>query len=381
LADEVSKLSDNVGKTYATKTELNNAVTEINGDIDAINNKIGTTAIAGATVTASIKALESDMTTAKSDISGLKTKSQNNADAIEKHTSDISGLTGRMSSAENTISGHTTTLAGLNTTVSGHTTQLGTHTTQISTLNTNLGKANTAIAANEDAIEALGAVIGDDNTAGTVKGRIKALEGDVSTAKSDISTAKSDISGLKTRMGTAEGNITTLQGDVDKAEADIKDIKDNIELLATKAEVEEVEETLQKNINDHIKAANAMTYKGGVDGVVNKLPTSNVKIGDTYVVTDAFNGYLPGDLLIAKGTEGDDFVITSGLSWDRVITGYDSYLNPSLKAAGNNIQLVDYTGSNEIGAVKLATDASNTVTITTDADNNTINLSIQWGTF
>ena len=139
--------------------------------------------------------------------------------------------------------------------------------------------------------------------------------------------------------------------------------------------------TLEKTISSEINAANGMTYKGGVDGVVNKLPTSGVKIGDTYVVTDTFNGYLPGDLLIAKGTEGDDFVITSDLSWDRVITGYDSYLNPSLKAAGNNIQLVDYTGSNEIGAVKLATDASNTVTITTDADNNTINLSIQWGTF
>jgi predicted nucleic acid-binding Zn-ribbon protein len=319
------------------------------------------------------------MTTAKSDISGLKTKSQNNADAIEKHTSDINGLTGRMSSAENTISGHTTTLAGLNTTVSGHTTQLGTHTTQISNLNTNLGKANDAIKANGDAIEGLSDVIGDDNTAGTVKGRIKALEGDVSTAKSDISTAKSDISGLKTRMGTAEGNITTLQGDVDKAEADIKDIKDNIELLATKAEVEEVEETLQKNINDHIKAANAMTYKGGVDGVVSKLPTSGVKIGDTYVVTDAFNGYLPGDLLIAKGTEGDDFVITSGLSWDRVITGYDSYLENKLTAENNVIQLKNYAGNVLPDAEVAFASAKDTVNITTT--DNTINLEIVWGTF
>ena len=124
-----------------------------------------------------------------------------------------------------------------------------------------------------------------------------------------------------------------------------------------------------------------MTYKGGVDGVINQLPTSNVKIGDTYVVTEAFNGYLPGDLLIAKGTEGDsgDFVITSGLAWDRVVTGYDSYLENKLTADSNVIQLKNYAGNVLPDAEVAFASANNTVTIST-ADN-TINLDIVWGTF
>ena len=176
--------------------------------------------------------------------------------------------------------------------------------------------------------------------------------------------------------------MTQAKADIATNKAAIVTINDNIELLAKKTELEAVEKELQDNINAHIKAANAMTYKGGVDGNTNKLPTSNVKVGDTYVVTSAFNGYLPGDLLIAKGDEtgiGDAAVITSNLSWDRVVTGYDSYLENKLTAESNVIQLKNYAGNVlPDGEVAFAS-KEGTITVTT-ADN-TINFEMVWGSF
>jgi hypothetical protein len=136
------------------------------------------------------------------------------------------------------------------------------------------------------------------------------------------------------------------------------------------------------NINDHIKAANAMTYKGAVDGETKNLPTSGVKVGDTYVVTKAFGTYLPGDLLIATGTEtgeGDDAVITSGLAWDHVVTGYSSHLEPSMAADNNTIQLKNYAGA-DLGGVTLTSGNAENLKIST-VDEGEIKITLEWGSF
>lgn len=80
-------------------------------------------------------------------------------------------------------------------------------------------------------------------------------------------------------------------------------------------------------IDEKLNAVNAMTYKGTVGGTgatASALPTSGVKIGDTYMVAkddtyDGKKGYV-GDLFIATGTETNG-VITSGLAWTLVPSG------------------------------------------------------------
>ena len=229
---------------------------------------------------------------------------------------------------------------------------------------------SSAIKANVDAISSLGSRV--TNAENTINNHIQ----DIAQIRADISQHDGTIQAHTTSIQSLDDRLKTAQDDID-------DVSKTILTLASKEEVGQIEEDLQKNINEHIKAANAMTYKGGVDGVVNVLPTSGVKIGDTYVVTEPFNGWLPGDLLIAKGAEtgdGEDAVITSNLSWDRVITGYDAYLNPSLSANTNSVVLNDYAG-NQISAVQFKPDDANSITITTDTTNNSINLSIEWGSF
>ena len=86
------------------------------------------------------------------------------------------------------------------------------------------------------------------------------------------------------------------------------------------------------------------------------------------------------DLLVAKGTEsgvGDDAVITSGLAWDHVATGYSAELESKLSVNNDTIQLTSHAGA-ELGAVKIASD---NLTVSTVAVDNKININLEWGTW
>ena len=107
----------------------------------------------------------------------------------------------------------------------------------------------------------------------------------------------------------------------------------------------------KKEVDKIFKDLDAMTYKGtiGVAGSKTEIPTSNIKIGDTYlfVSTPGEGWTIPGntnaatistkgkkgDMIIARGTEGSDGFITSAtLTWDLVPAGDDT------------IDLITYTG-------------------------------------
>jgi hypothetical protein len=85
-------------------------------------------------------------------------------------------------------------------------------------------------------------------------------------------------------------------------------------------------------IDAKLRGLDAMTYKGtvGTSGAIASLPSINDKIavGDTYkfVSEDSIglNDVKPGDLVIARGTEGSDGYIASGLTWDIVPSGNDA---------------------------------------------------------
>ena len=385
--DLISGFQTTVANTYVTKTTHSTDMGNVNGRIDNISTNLGSDFVEGKTVTGRVKALESDMSTAKSDISTLKTNVQDAADAASANATEIGKVKTRLDAAEGTIKNHTTAINGLDTTVGGHTTTLGQHATAISGLTTDLGTANGKIKDNADAIGDINAAIGTDATSGTVKGRIAALEASIGEGAvglaGKVSTLEGKMSAAEGKITAAEGKITTLEGEMDAVEGDIDDINDTIATLATKEALNQAKTDLSADINAHIKAANAMRYMGGVDGETKVLPTTGVKVGDTYVVTKAFGSYLPGDLLVAKGTEtgeGDAAVITSGLAWEHVSTGYDAFLENKLEVKNNTINLLNYA-DNAISGVVFTTDAAKSVSISTNAAGDSINLSIEWGSF
>lgn len=100
-------------------------------------------------------------------------------------------------------------------------------------------------------------------------------------------------------------------------------------------------------IDEKIHDVDAMTYKGTVGGTgatVSTLPSADVKVGDTYKVSEAgtYGGHScdVGDLLIATGTETNG-IITTGLTWTYVPSGDDTDTQYNLVVNGTTVSLVN----------------------------------------
>lgn len=121
-----------------------------------------------------------------------------------------------------------------------------------------------------------------------------------------------------------------------------------------------------KDIDDKMKALNAMIYKGtlGKKGTVTALPTSNICIGDTYLAAEdvTINEHTvhAGSLIIARGTEdASGFITTGTLVWDVVENTKDSDTHYSFQTIEGGIKLHGSVGG-DVGqlVVKGGTDVS-----------------------
>lgn len=228
-----------------------------------------------------------------------------------------------------------------------------------------------AIKANKDAAATNATKIGDANSGLTKK---------VNDNASKISTNSTAITNINNTIGTKDASITetTLW-------SAIKNNRDDIG---------ELEQTIANEIN----AANGMTYKGGVSQYT-ALPSSNIKVGDTYVATQGFSyrdgdktvQVYAGDLLVASGTETGG-IITSNLKWTLVNTGYiqshESKLGVTASAANTPaaINLTSHVaGAGVYGDLGKVTFTSDNLTVSSTYDqainSGNININIVWEDF
>ena len=170
-------------------------------------------------------------------------------------------------------------------------------------------------------------------------------------------------------------SISTLQGTVNKLDG-----ADTVE-GSVKQQIKVAKEALQAEIDADIRAANAMEF---IDGVANSsaLPAT-AKNGDTYVAEGAFtlNGsqVLPGDLLIATGSEDVDTGLITNPTWRIVHTGYDATLEQTLKTVDGKIQLTSAVGNANNGAVTFEAKVGTSATVA--VANNTVTIGIEWDNF
>lgn len=134
-------------------------------------------------------------------------------------------------------------------------------------------------------------------------------------------------------------------------------------------------------IDEKLNAVNAMTYKGtvGTGATVTTLPTSGVKVGDTYKVatkgTHGGHSCDVGDLLIATGTETNG-VISSGLTWTYVPSGDDTDTQHNVSVVDGN-DLAEIVLGNNTGAAttKVTVKGGTAVNIDGDEANDIITVS------
>lgn len=140
-------------------------------------------------------------------------------------------------------------------------------------------------------------------------------------------------------------------------------------------------EALEKLIEENVRAAQAMQYKGVLSTLQYKLPTANVAIGDTYVVDKAsfnqtsitFNGpngsqtehVEVGDMFIAYGTEGSNGYITSeSLLWHYISAGNDTIADYRVAISSTEFSVSSYLNGDlldHLGSIKVGNQLKGTV--------------------
>lgn len=257
-------------------------------------------------------------------------------------------------SIEQTVAGHTSALVILNgeATVSG-----------------SVAEAKKAGTDAQSTIDSYVTTHKDDYT----NAKINEIVADAKKAGTD---AAASASANAQAIATLQGTVNKLDGDVNTTGSVKKQIKDATDALET---------SLTDKIEDKINAANAMEYQKGINSktALNEIDTSKAKVGDTYVITAAFDNYKPGDLLIATGTETDG-VITSNFSWTHVKTGYDASLEQKLTTVDGKVQLSSIAGANN-GQITFVSDGSAakvSVAPVSDTNNNpVVTIGMVWADF
>lgn len=187
--------------------------------------------------------------------------------------------------------------------------------------------------------------------------------GDNVTITQDASTQEVTIKSKDTKLtaltgAAAEEGFTIKGTNSDGSESTAATINPQIKVGKTTQPVAKFVDGIAtldvystKDIDDKMKALNAMVYKGtlGKTGTVKELPTSNVCIGDTYLaaedVTVNEHTVYTGSLIIARGTEdASGFITTDTLVWDVVESTKDSDTRYSFQTIEGGIKLHGSTG-------------------------------------
>lgn len=213
----------------------------------------------------------------------------------------------------------------------------------------------------------------DSSTAQTVwgaKNAAKAADDKAAAAASAAQKAQTTANAaLPKDGGTMTGNIVMSNNSITGLAAPTADGD-----AANKKYVDD-------EIADKLKTADAMTFKGVVDGT-HALPTNKVQKGDTYKVgasgTYAGIDAKVGDLFINQAE--DD----ATPDWVHVTSGYEDDYLQKLAVNGSTVYLTDGVNTDLAhaqGKFTVKADTASSVTVKVDAATSTITVGMEWGSF
>lgn len=323
---------------HVSKTDLQNTNTAVN---NLSNDKV-------------------DKTVYNAKVSELAQEDSRLAGLIGENATDISALEEALN---NTTDGVKVRLNNLETTDQNHTTEIE----NIKTTYTTLTKHNSDVQALNKSISDQGIIVADHTgKIGTNTSNIAINAGNISTNTTNITNNTTAISNLQLTVGTATNDTKD------------KNLYEWVEELLDK------DEALKQYIDNGFKAADAMTFIGGVADVSTLFSKSGdaVNAGDTYVITenDDDNNYVIGDLLIAMedGVQGSN-------NWTHVRSGYVSAHDAKFEYVNATSFELKSPVSGTLGIVTFKAEENSSIDVTVSHDNDVnkpiVTIGMSWGSF
>ena len=347
-------------------------IAQVKSDLSTLN-----TTVTGANgLNTRVATLEGEMDTAQSDISGLKTTTEQqtsdigkNASAIAANTtaiggkaaqSDLDALAKRVTTAEGSIKTNAAGITGINDKIGtsdddkSKATVYGAIAKVASDLVVETGARETLAGRVSTVEDLVGNADSAANASGNAYARIKNLQGRMETAETKngtqdtaIAKAQADATAAGNAASKNAGDIANLTSKFNdyytesEIDAKIGTKPSHIDATTIYGAIDEVYGDLNKELVDHIKAANALTYKGGVTADSwEDIKDAAAEVGFVYVVTETagqfdVNGTTKtchaGDMFIATGTEVDG--VLSEPTWVHVASGYQKEMQGKLALA------------------------------------------------
>ena len=212
-----------------TSTEVQSALVELQGDIDAANTGIASNVTAITTNQSDIANNATNIGTNTSDIATINTSVSSNATAISTNQSDIANNATNIGANTSSIATNTTSISSNATAIttnqgdiSTNAANIGANTSNIATNTTSIGSNATAISTNQSDIANNATNIGANtsniatNTT-SISSNATAIatnQGDISTNASNIGANTSNIATNTTSIGSNATAITTNQSDI-----------------------------------------------------------------------------------------------------------------------------------------------------------------------
>lgn len=381
LTETVTGLNETVGGHTSSISTLDNTVKDLGSRLDTVEDDINNNSTgikkSIATINEQITTLNRDKATKDelAEINNTLTESINtNTASIAANAEAISGLQAADTALGNRVTATENSINTINENITAIGQKNDEQDQSIGSLTTGLGTANSNIE--------------------TLQTTTQNLTKDLGTAQGDITSLKSTTQSLTTDLTAAKGNITTLQKD----KADKTEVTKQINAAKTE---------LTGNLNEHIQAANAMTFKGTINNE-SDLPKTNVRIGDTWVLAEGQTdqtgttvGASAGDFFIASGEENANGIITGTVTWNHVKSGYDEAFDPDWlnEVTNSSSDKTEENPDGVLGSLKttlrnfagkplssttIATASHNiSITGTTESNGNSasVNINLVWDTF
>lgn len=376
---DISDVKTTVGEQGLAITSINTNITNINGLIGSLPEGTEATTIVGyvdeksGAVDEKVTSLNSELDTLSGNFSSLSTEF---GEYKQSTNGSITSLQEKDGQIETQINDLETAYKAADETINQSINSINENIGKISSTQTQQG---TSIGENSEAIEGL-----QETTAEHTE--------DIAKNADDISKNAQDIASEVTNRTNAISDLSnSINGQIGTINTKLGELEEGFATADTALE-EKITTAYNNAIDSKLQAADAMTFKGVINGDNSELTdlpsgvSEKVSAGDTYKVgkagtyTDESVQAYVGDLFIALVDQGaEDLTYTGG--WAHVGSGYESDYNPRLESiVTDNTMTIGLVGGAEEDLGQVAITANQNLKITSDA-NGAISVNMVWGSF